>query len=118
MRSSLVTYAFFFVAPNSPAPLATCVTQCPGGLDIFLIMDKSGSIVNFAPNYLFVKALTDQFLSERTRFSIVLFDSYAQSKSHMFAEDFFRQIVFNLPYHFSSNPLASFSLRIRSPLHN
>jgi hypothetical protein len=44
-------------------------------------MDKSGSIGNFTPNFLFVKALTDQFKSERTRFAIVLFDEYAQSSS-------------------------------------
>jgi hypothetical protein len=53
---------------------ANAASQCPGGLDVYIILDKSGSIGNFTPDFLFVSALTRQFTSDQTRFAFVLFD--------------------------------------------
>lgn len=88
----LLTLAFFFLCSIGVNGISQCPVSCfsfysfcseisridQGGMDIFLILDKSGSVGNFMPDYLFASQLTTQFDSARTRFAFVVFDSVSQ----------------------------------------
>uniref|UniRef100_A0AAV2MQS7 Anthrax toxin receptor n=1 Tax=Knipowitschia caucasica TaxID=637954 RepID=A0AAV2MQS7_KNICA len=53
--------------------------SCHGAYDLYFVLDRSGSVAgDWGEIYLFVRNLTDRFVSPRLRVSIILFSTQAQ----------------------------------------